>query len=157
MPSNKDLTDAILKLDPKAEVDGLNNLRLENLLAGLESTAPAAPSDPVVSVSSEPARDFEAEAAKTASDAEAKRSAKLKADSEAEAKKQAEANAAAEAAVKGNSTHRVADGKAITCLRGVVSSEDAQDMGGGRVSARDFGQKEVDLDRLVAAGVLVKL
>jgi hypothetical protein len=159
MPSNKDLTDAILKLDPKAAVDGLNNPKLEALLSALKAPAPAASNDPVVSPSSEPAPvpDFAAEAAKSAEDVEAKRNAKLEAEAAEQVKKQIEANAAQEAARKGDATHKVAEGKAITCLRGMVADGDAEDLGGGRVSARDFSQKDVDIERLVAVGVLVKL
>jgi hypothetical protein len=153
MPSNKDLTDAILKLDPKADVDGLNNLKLESLLSALKAPAPA--SDPVVSPSSEPAPsvDHAAEAARTSDDAEAKRQAKLKAESEAEAKKQAAANAAEEAVRSGGATHKVAEGRSVMCLRGVVPDFTGDD----RVSAKDFGQGKADLDRLAADGVLVKL
>ena len=159
MPSNRDLTDAILKIDPNAAVDGLNNVKLETLLSSLKAS-PVPPSDPVMTASSEPivpVFDSEKEAAKTAEDAEAKRNAKLEAEAKEQAKKQAEANALAEAARNGDATHKVADGKAITCLRGLLSSEDSEELGGGRVSVRDFSQGAIDLNRLVGLGVLVKL
>lgn len=158
MPSNKDLTDAILKLDQNAAVDGLNNQKLESLLSSLKSSPThVAQNDPVLSVSSEPAVDFAAEAAKTADNAEAKRRAKAEAEAKEQAEAQAKANALAEAARNGDSTHKIAEGKAITCLRGLLSSEDSEELGGGRVSVRDFSQGAVDLNRLVGLGILVKL
>jgi hypothetical protein len=148
MPSNRELSEEILKINPAAAVDGLNNVALTGLLSSLKA-APAAPApsnDPVVF-------DPEKEAAKTADDAEAKRAAKLKAEAEEAAKKQVAANAAEEAASNGNATHKVADGKSVMCLRGVVPDF----TGNGQVSVLDFGQGKVDLDRLVAEGVLVAL
>jgi membrane protein involved in colicin uptake len=214
MPSNRDLTEAILKLDPNAAVDGLNNVKLETLLSSLKTPAPSnnpvmfdsaaeeakkiaeaeakaqaeakARADAEADVAAKTASDAEAKraaklkaeaeaeakaqaeakaradaeadvAAKTASDAEAKRAAKLKAEAEAEAKAQAEANAATEAARKGDATHKIVEGKAITCLRGLLSSEDSEELGAGRVSKRDFSQGAIDLNRLVDLGILVKL
>jgi hypothetical protein len=149
MPSNRELSEEILKINPAAVVDGLNNVALTGLLSLLKSapaTEPALSNDPVVF-------DPEKEAAKTADDAEAKRTAKLKAESEEAAKKQVAANAAEEAARNGNATHKVADGKSVICLRGVVPDFTGND----QVSVLDFGQGKADLDRLVADGVLVKL
>lgn len=144
MPSNKDLTDAIIKLDAKAVVDGLTNQGLEALLSSLK---PA---------SVPPTASALSDAAKFAAD-EAKAEAEAKAKAEKEAKAQAAANAAAEAAVKGDSTHRLAEGKAVTTLRGIVAFDESESVGGGRVSARDFSLGKADLDRLLADGVLVKL
>lgn len=150
MPSNKDLSDAILKLDPKAAVDNLSNQKLEALLSSLKSgavpaagasdtaPAPVAPSDPAV---------FDPEKV------EAERLAKIKAETEAETQRLAEAAAAEEIARSGGATHKVAEGKAITCIRGVVPDFTGND----RVSVKDFFGKDEDLNRLVAAGVLVKL
>ena len=136
--TNKELTDEILRLDPKAAVDGLNNVRLEALLASLK------PADAPVAQSS-------------VLDAEAKRIADAAAEGERQAAAQAKANAADAAARAGKTGFKVAPGAALTTLRGVISGDDAELFGGGLVSVADFQQGKVDLDRLVDSGHIVKL
>lgn len=146
MASNKELTDAILKLDKNAAVDGLNNPKLESLLASLSG------SNPVATLSSPPAQ-----SGPSPEEVEAARLAKAEAEALVQARAQAEANAATEAARKGLATHKLAPGKAVTCKRDVVADGDSEELGGGRVSARDFHCGAADIVRLEAAGVLVAL
>jgi hypothetical protein len=137
MASNKELSEEILKLDPNAAVDGLSNPKLEALLAGLK-TPPSGNPPPAPANS------------------EAERAAKIKADSEMAAKAQADANAAGQRAVEGNTGYKVAPGKALTTLRGVISGDDPEFTGGGRLSATDFHMGEADLNRHVESGFIVK-
>ena len=129
MPSNTDLIDSIKELNAEAVTDGLSNAQLAEML----KTERAKKAEAARIAAEEEAA---AQAAKEAADAEAKALAA-----------QAEADAAKVAASK-TKQFRIATGKAVTSLRGILAD-------GAIVSASDFIGGKDTLDALKKSGHVV--